>query len=69
MTDMNEIPETPSEKSADVGDVDPREQMRIALEKKNQKAKAGQAHLEGHAKAEGPHAKAGEKRTFRRKSG
>ena len=56
----------------DLGDqkevLDPREQMRIALEKKNQKNKKGQAHLDGHAKADGTHAKAGGPREFRRKS-
>lgn len=49
--------------------VDPREQMRIALEKKNQKSHQGQAHLDGHAKADGTHGKAGGPREFRRKSG
>ncbi len=48
---------------------DPRELMRIALEKKNQRSKAGAAHLDGHAKAGGTHGKAGGSRQFRRKSG
>lgn len=49
--------------------VDTRELMRIALEKKNQRSKAGSAHLDGHAKAGGTHGKAGGARQFRRKSG
>lgn len=48
---------------------DPKEQMRIALERKNQKNATGQAHLDGHAKATGEHGKAGGGRQFRRKSG
>lgn len=46
-----------------------KEQMRQALEKKNQKAQAGAAHLDGHAKAAGTHGKVGGSRQFRRKSG
>ncbi len=48
---------------------DSREQMRIALEKKNEQSRAGSAHLDGHAKAGGVHGKAGGARQFRRKSG
>lgn len=63
----------PSGPTADSTDTDkaadPREQMRIALEKKNQKSQQGQAHLDGHAKADGTHGKAGGPREFRRKSG
>ena len=57
------------EASVDPENLDPREQMREALAKKNAKAHAGQAHLEGSAKAGGEHAKAGGSRQFRRKSG
>ncbi|MEI6623697.1 MAG: DUF5302 domain-containing protein [Actinomycetes bacterium] len=49
--------------------IDPKEQMRIALERKNQKASQGHSHLDGHAKADGTHSKAGGPREFRRKSG
>lgn len=48
---------------------DPKEQMRIALERKKQQSATGQAHLDGHAKATGEHGKAGGGRQFRRKSG
>lgn len=58
-----------TEASTDEAATDPREQMRVALERKNQKAQQGEAHLDGHAKAGGPHAKAGGPREFRRKSG
>ena len=57
------------EAQVDSESIDPREQMREALAKKNAKAHAGQAHLEGSAKAGGEHAKAGGTRQFRRKSG
>lgn len=49
--------------------IDPREQMREALARKNAKSHEGQAHLEGSPKAGGEHAKAGGSRQFRRKSG
>ena len=48
---------------------DPKEQMRIALERKKQQSATGQAHLDGHAKATGEHGKAGGGGQFRRKSG
>jgi hypothetical protein len=56
-------------RSGESDPMDPREQMREALARKNAKAHAGQAHLEGSAKAGGEHAKAGGTRQFRRKSG
>ncbi len=49
--------------------VDPKEQMRQALAKKNAQQQAGQAHLEGRPKAGGEHDRAGGPRQFRRKSG
>lgn len=50
-------------------EVDPKEQMRQALEAKKAHEHAGQAHLDGHAKAGGEHGRAGGSRQFRRKSG
>lgn len=55
--------------TAEAAPVDSREQMRIALEKKNEQNRSGAAHLDGHAKAGGVHGKAGGGRQFRRKSG
>ena len=49
--------------------VDPKEQMRQALDAKKAHEHAGQAHLDGHAKAGGEHGRAGGSRQFRRKSG
>jgi hypothetical protein len=49
--------------------VDPREQMRIALEKKNQRSKAGSSHEDGRAKADHAQGRAGSSKMFRRKSG
>lgn len=48
---------------------DPKEQMKLALERKHAKEKKGQAHTEGHAKAEHASGPAGGSRMFRRKSG
>lgn len=69
-TTANPDPTDNAEGAADQGDLDAtREQMRQALEKKHERERSGSAHLEGHAKASGPHGKAGGARQFRRKSG
>lgn len=57
-------PESPEAAPADV-----REQMRIALEKKQAQQRGGAAHLDGNAKAGHTSGKAGGNREFRRKSG
>lgn len=62
-------PSAAASEAHDSEELDPREQMRQALEKKNAQTHAGQAHLEGRAKAGGEHSKAGGTRQFRRKSG
>lgn len=62
-------PSAPDSETHDPHEVDPREQMRQALEKKNAQNHAGQAHLEGRAKAGGEHSRVGGPRQFRRKSG
>jgi len=64
--------ETPEEAVAatpEGADGDVRAKMKEALDRKNQQSHAGQAHLDGHAKAGGTHGKAGGGREFRRKSG
>ncbi|MFA7267055.1 MAG: DUF5302 domain-containing protein [Candidatus Nanopelagicales bacterium] len=65
----NSAPSEPTIEGSSAQANDPKEQMRIALERKNQKNATGQAHLDGHAKATGEHGKAGGGRQFRRKSG
>lgn len=65
----SDAPGAADEDHADAAAIDPKEQMRQALDAKKAKEQAGQAHLDGHAKAGGEHAKAGGTRQFRRKSG
>lgn len=50
--------------------VDPKEQMRAALEAKKAGAHSGENHADGKGKLSGgPHGQAAAKRVFRRKSG
>ena len=50
--------------------VDPKEQMRAALEAKKNASHGGAAGVQGGSKAAGgPHGQQGGKRTFRRKAG
>ncbi|MGV1035903.1 MAG: DUF5302 domain-containing protein [Candidatus Nanopelagicales bacterium] len=73
MSESKDQPATDAENTdavtSETATPDSREQMRIALEKKNEQSRAGSAHLDGHAKAGGVHGKAGGGRQFRRKSG
>ncbi len=70
MTESNDAAQNETEASSNSAPIDdPKEQMRIALERKNQQNTSGHAHLDGHAKATGEHGKAGGGRQFRRKSG
>jgi len=48
---------------------DPKEQMRLALERKHSKEKAGKAHTDGQAKADHASGPSGGTKMFRRKSG
>jgi len=48
---------------------DIRAKMREALDRKHEKERSGEAHLDGHDKAHGVHGKSGGGRDFRRKSG
>ncbi|MGH3658431.1 MAG: DUF5302 domain-containing protein [Micromonosporaceae bacterium] len=43
--------------------------FREALERKNARAKAGESHADGNSKVHNAHGPAGNRRTFRRKSG
>lgn len=49
--------------------IDPKEVMRLALEKKQGKQAIGEQHAQGSKVAGGPHRAAAGKREFRRKSG
>ncbi len=70
MTESNDTAANEPQTSGEPAPIeDPKEQMRIALERKNQQNTSGRAHLDGHAKATGEHGKAGGGRQFRRKSG
>lgn len=56
--------------AADDAPLDPKEQMRAALEAKKAGAHTGENHADGKGKlAGGPHGQAAAKRVFRRKSG
>jgi Family of unknown function (DUF5302) len=71
---MNHEPSTPADSQEPSGQSehandDVRAKMREALDRKNEKARAGEAHLEGHEKAHGVHGKSGGGREFRRKTG
>lgn len=48
---------------------DVKDQMREALERKHERERAGEAHMEGHDKAHSLHGKEGGGRQFRRKAG
>jgi hypothetical protein len=48
---------------------DPKEQMRLALERKHSKEKAGKSHADGQAKADHASGPSGGTKMFRRKSG
>lgn len=67
MTEAKGTEEAATEASSETVDV--REQMRVALEKKQAQQKKGAAHLDGHAKADHTAGRAGGNREFRRKSG
>lgn len=61
---------TPNEPEGDSSTpLDPKEQMRQALEAKRAGEHAGSAHDAQRSSLGGPHGKAGAKRQFRRKSG
>ncbi|GAA2814463.1 DUF5302 domain-containing protein [Saccharopolyspora taberi] len=51
------------------GPDDVRRKMREALERKNSRTKAGEAHQDHRSKIGAAHEQAGSKRSFRRKTG
>ncbi|CAM06232.1 hypothetical protein A8924_0051 [Saccharopolyspora erythraea NRRL 2338] len=68
---MAEVPEQTSRPDDEQtsGPDDLKRRMREALERKNGRTKAGEAHQDRRSKADAAHNRAGQKRTFRRKSG
>lgn len=54
---------------ADTGNDDVKRKFREALERKNEKNKNAENHLDGRSKVGGVHTRADHKREFRRKSG
>ncbi len=57
------------EQAAPAAPTDPKEQMRLALERKHSKEKAGKSHADGKAKAGHASGPSGGAKMFRRKSG
>ncbi|MFT6564890.1 MAG: hypothetical protein ACJAY5_001653 [Actinomycetes bacterium] len=57
------------EEAAPEAPTDPKEQMRLALERKHSKEKAGESHTDGQAKADHASGPSGGEKMFRRKSG
>ncbi|QUH05381.1 DUF5302 domain-containing protein [Saccharopolyspora erythraea] len=68
---MADVPEQTSgpDNKPDGRPEDLKRRMREALERKNGRTKAGEAHQDHRSKADATHSRVGQKRTFRRKSG